>query len=129
MHHSATLLPLGIASLSFFNKSQFNSRLTCWILTYKRFLPNKGPNAVEFIINHAEVSLAFVHESKLSSVSSHSIRTENECSYISQRNLDRLQNFNKLHIMCCFFTQWLLFLQILSLPRCSSHLKSRSKDY
>lgn len=29
-----------------------------------------GPNAVEFIINHAEVSIAFVHENKIPSVSS-----------------------------------------------------------
>lgn len=28
-----------------------------------------GANAVEFIINHAEVSIAFVQESKISSVS------------------------------------------------------------
>lgn len=29
-----------------------------------------GPNAVEFIINHAEVSMAFVQDSKIPSVSS-----------------------------------------------------------
>lgn len=29
-----------------------------------------GPNAVEFIINHAEVSIAFVQENKIASVCS-----------------------------------------------------------
>lgn len=32
-----------------------------------------GPNAVEFIINHAEVSIAFVQENKISAVGSHPI--------------------------------------------------------
>ena len=34
------------------------------------FTCNTGPNAVEFIINHAEVSIAFVQENKIPSVSS-----------------------------------------------------------
>jgi len=33
-------------------------------------LPVTGVNAVEFIINHAEVSIAFVQDSKIPSVSS-----------------------------------------------------------
>jgi len=34
-----------------------------------------GPNAVEFIINHAEVSIAFVQEKKIPSVCSSSLST------------------------------------------------------
>jgi len=34
-----------------------------------------GPNAVEFIINHAEVSIAFVQEKKIPSVCSSSLIT------------------------------------------------------
>ncbi|XP_065857679.1 probable CoA ligase CCL6 [Euphorbia lathyris] len=37
-------------------------------ITYVPLYDTLGPNAVEFIINHAEVSLAFVQESKLSSI-------------------------------------------------------------
>lgn len=37
------------------------------------YLP--GPNAVEFIINHAEVSIAFVQEKKIPSVCSSSLST------------------------------------------------------
>ncbi|WCJ33829.1 long-chain acyl-CoA synthetase 2 [Euphorbia peplus] len=37
-------------------------------ITYVPLYDTLGPNAVEFIINHAEVSLAFVQETKLSSV-------------------------------------------------------------
>ena len=39
-----------------------------------------GANAVEFIINHAEVSIAFVQENKLPAVSSHC-----NWSYVSRR--------------------------------------------
>lgn len=37
-------------------------------VTYVPLYDTLGPNAVEFIINHAEVSLAFVQENKLSSI-------------------------------------------------------------
>ncbi|OAY25468.1 probable CoA ligase CCL6 [Manihot esculenta] len=37
-------------------------------ITYVPLYETLGPNAVEFIINHAEVSLAFVQETKLSSI-------------------------------------------------------------
>ncbi|XP_050231555.1 probable CoA ligase CCL6 [Mercurialis annua] len=37
-------------------------------ITYVPLYDTLGPNAVEYIINHAEVSLAFVQETKLSSV-------------------------------------------------------------
>ncbi|KDP46197.1 hypothetical protein JCGZ_10037 [Jatropha curcas] len=37
-------------------------------ITYVPLYDTLGPNAVEFIINHAEVSLAFVQETKLSSI-------------------------------------------------------------
>lgn len=37
-------------------------------ITYVPLYDTLGPNAVEFIINHAEVSIAFVQENKLSSI-------------------------------------------------------------
>ncbi|EEF43331.1 acyl CoA synthetase, putative [Ricinus communis] len=37
-------------------------------ITFVPLYDTLGPNAVEFIVNHAEVSLAFVQESKLSSI-------------------------------------------------------------
>lgn len=42
------------------------------IIFFTCFLPVTGPNAVEFIINHAEMSIAFVQENKIPSVSSYS---------------------------------------------------------
>ncbi|OMO83628.1 AMP-dependent synthetase/ligase [Corchorus capsularis] len=40
-------------------------------ITYVPLYDTLGANAVEFIINHAEVSIAFVQENKLPAVSSH----------------------------------------------------------
>ncbi|XP_062188440.1 probable CoA ligase CCL6 [Phragmites australis] len=42
-----------------------NSRGICYVPLYDTL----GPNAVEFILDHAEISIAFVQESKIKSVS------------------------------------------------------------
>lgn len=70
MYHFTTLLvcllstnlglPMNIKS------SKYEVELTC-----RSFSTFPGANAVEFIINHAEVSIAFVQENKVPSVSSH----------------------------------------------------------
>lgn len=44
-------------------------------MTFNLGLHLTGPNAVEFIINHAEVSIAFVQEKKIASVCFSSLST------------------------------------------------------
>lgn len=73
-----------------------------------------GANAVEFIINHAEVSTAFVQENKIPSVGIH-------CVNSLYCNVTVTYDHDKLWFSLCF-------MQILScLPRCCLHLKSEYK--
>jgi hypothetical protein len=59
---SINLNKLTFFFIEFRNLKEFNKSLLYLCVT--------GPNAVEFIINHAEVSIAFVQQSKIPSVSS-----------------------------------------------------------
>lgn len=60
-------------------------------ITYVPLYDTLGPNAVEFIINHAEVSIAFVQENKLSSILS--------CLPKCSSNLKTIVSFGKISDM------------------------------
>lgn len=84
----------------------------------------KGANAIEFIVNHAEVSLVFVQENKIPAVSCY--------SFIIMIILIQLVMFDIFVFVNMFFypipLMWEVFAQILScLSNCFTHLKSESK--
>ncbi|KAF9675967.1 hypothetical protein SADUNF_Sadunf09G0089100 [Salix dunnii] len=60
-------------------------------VTYVPLYDTLGPNAVEFIINHAEVSIAFVQENKLSSILS--------CLPMCSSNLKTIVSFGNISDM------------------------------
>ncbi|XP_020218242.1 long chain acyl-CoA synthetase 2 [Cajanus cajan] len=82
-----------------------------YAVTYVPLYDTLGPNAVEFIINHAEVSIAFVQDNKIPSVLSCLDRCSNLKTIVSFGNVSSSQKKEAEELGASCFT-WGEFLQL-----------------
>lgn len=85
-----------------------------YAVTYAPLYDTLGPNAVEFIINHAEVSIAFVQQSKIPSILSCLERCTNLKTIVSFGNVSTTQKKEVEELGASCFS-WEEFLQLGSL--------------